>query len=272
MLRYIKSRCVATKNRKALIVLANLIILLLVVTALGSSEPGNIIAKDPKTAAVVESAMTAIGGEKKINAVTSLVIFGTSRSLQSGGQYTAVKFEYRILLPDNILFIDIRQSGQTKLTFFDRVLNGVFGYAMHVNDVPAQTAAGNPERLASIQNNNVAIILLGTIMRSSPVSPLNISAATESGNMSTRYNVAKLDEVFCDIEFDQKDKYPSSIRYKDIQSEKEYEAVFKGRSSVDGLMFPRVITYEALGVVERELTIEKVLINQKLTLEDFEFK
>jgi len=141
--------------------------------------------------------------------------------------------------------------------------------------------------------------LLGMLMKAD-LAPLTIS----SGSTSGVFTLTKKDGALGEIEFDSKTGYPVVVRYKkqkppsewadwhygrmallrayfgepdtigDLNSEQDPgsgEIRFQDRFSVDGIMFPRVITTtESDNEAITELRIEEVSINPKLSLKDFE--
>jgi hypothetical protein len=111
---------------------------------------------------------------------------------------------------------------------------------------------------------------------------------------SDKFSIAKETGALGEIEFDPMEKYPILISYKDavrniVQiktplpngkfnfwmgpgDEELVDSVmrFKDRVAVNGVMFPGTIVFESGRAGDRELKIEKVQINPKLTLADFE--
>ena len=246
-----------------------------------TAKSGKITAKDQKAAEVIKAAITALGGEENIDNVKSLILTGTTKYYS----YDAVDdTEIRILLPDNYLRID-KRSG---MTVYARASKG-----------KTQTAGFTEtgDRMGTNHANEVnrfAYLLLGALLKGDPVAPLTISAVS---NTSDKFSIAKETGVLGEIEFDPSSKFPFLISYKDAErkmtiqknsrdtggkfsgnivigpgAEELVDSImrFKDRFAVDGIMFPRTIVFESRGKPVKELKIEKIQINPKLTLADFE--
>jgi hypothetical protein len=283
--------CRSNEGRQSTLKYARYVLLCCVIIAAGvvllTAQPGKIAAKDQKAAEAIKVAITALGGEKNIDNIKSLILTGTTK-FYSGSAVDET--EIRILLPDNYLRID------------KRIVAGDMTRYASASKGESQNAAfngtGNP-MLAGISNevNRFSCLLMGVLLKGDPVAPLTISTVAGA---SDRFSIAKESGALGEIEFDPKERYPLLISYKDAvrnvqpplvtktASSKpgkfdfsirlrhgEEELIdsimrFKDRVATNGVMFPETIVFESRGKAVSELKIEKVQINPKLTLADFE--
>ena len=221
---------------------------------------------------------------------------------------TASEFEIRILLPDSFINIRQTQSGMTiydgvsRRTLVPPKPRSQISPTVKTPD--GKTIQRSPERIEMIARDDAALdnywtdgkldewsrFLIGTLMKSGST-PVTISSGSKSGV----FTLEKKDGTLGEIEFDSKTGYPSVIRYKPSEQPKllsgmvilggmggampgttgsgqakDEEIRFHDRFSVNGIMFPRVITMPVLTGI-REVRIEEVLINPALSLKDFEF-
>ena len=253
------------------------------------AQSGGITTKDQKAKEALDTAVKALGGADKIGEIKSLIIKGTQILILHEGlgsspgvissKPTPREFEIRILLPDSFIRIDNPTT-----------TNSGFGVSGGMLIPPIQlsvvTTDGNPspEKMPGLEESIVANrlneridewsrFLIGTLMQSGP-SPLTLSSASKPGVFS----INKKDGVAGEIEFDSKTCYPSVIRYnaprRTMVAESgnafDGEMRFQDRFSVNGIMFPRTITTFEPENPTRELRIEEVQINPKLSLADFE--
>jgi len=247
------------------------------------AQSGKIDTRDQKAAEQITMAKKALGGEKNIDNVKSLIIKGTEKYVQSNVEY---EMELRILLPDNYIFISTNRS--TGVIVFKGVSNGEL---RNTGFTKTGERIGVPSTTSLNELNRFACLLMGALMKDDPVAPLFLSS---SANTSNKFSVAKETGVLGEIEFDTKEKYPLHISFKDVAAKTktettadpntrmgsytrsaEIEAVdavmrFEDRFAVDGIMFPRTIVYEQRGNAYMEYKFENVQINPKLTLADFE--
>jgi hypothetical protein len=243
-----------------------------------------ITAKDQKAAEAIAAAITALGGEKNIDNIKSLILTGTTRYYSHSGVYET---EIRILLPDNYLLIDKRIGSE--MTIYARASKG---------ESRTVGFTGTGERMGvplSNEVNRFSSLLIGALLMGDPVAPLTISAVVGA---SGRFSIAKATGALGEIEFDPKEKYPLLISYTDVVRnitvqennktnangkfsgsirigpgpEELVDSImrFKDRVAVGNVVFPGTIVFESRGKADRELKIEKVQINPKLTLADFE--
>jgi len=252
------------------------------------SQSGKIAAKDPKAAEAMTEAIKALGGEKNIDNIKSLILTGTMTWASQKGRVD--KIEIKILLPNNILRTsEVTISGLRVYQGITKgeLINTTFSGTNRVNT----SSFGYDYELAEF-----ARLLTGALLRGGPVDPLTITSIT---GISDKFSVAATTEILGEIEFDPKEKYPLLISYKGLMTidfdSSSWQMTtdpktgmsrgslqlgrnvvvdtvmrFKDRSAVDGVMFPRTIVYERQGEVFRELKIDKIQINPKLTLADFE--
>jgi hypothetical protein len=134
-------------------------------------------------------------------------------------------------------------------------------------------------------------LMMGVLLKSDLVVPLTL---TSTSGVPERFSMARITGEMGMIEFDSREKYPVLIRYKDvvaitkgeigvtpgsgpvnISSKPGTEVVdtvirFNDRVAVDGVMFPKTIIFESTIWGETEVRFEKIQINPKLTLKDFE--
>jgi hypothetical protein len=256
------------------------------------AQSGKITTKDQKAAAAITAAKKALGGEKNIDGIKSLILTGTSKALQPDRSYTTFKIEIRMLLPDSILWINKTSVGESGLTMYSGVSKGELRDAAFFGTQQTQ----GPERdlrdqkAVNAQLDRFAYLLMGALLKSDPIAPITIAPVSGTAD---KFSMSKAEGVLGEMEFDSKGKYPSLIRYKetvrklqpissnpvagrtDVSLFGRTEIVdaiirFKDRVATDGVLFPRTISYESRGNIDREMKIEKVLINPKISLEDFE--
>ena len=260
-----------------------------------TAQSGKITAKDQKAAEAMKAAITALGGEKNLDNVKSLILTGTTKYYS----HVAVDdTEIRILLPDNYLRID-KRSG---MTVYAKASKG-----------KAQTAGFTEtgDRMGTTvrdEVNRFSCLLLGALLKGDPLVLPNLSSVVGT---SSKFNIATETGILGEIEFDPKEKYPLFISYKDtvrniakFSTTEKPENIektpskllsanssnnirftmvgpgleeivdsimrFKNRIAVDGIMFPETIVFESRGNAISELKIEKIQINPKLSLADFE--
>jgi hypothetical protein len=251
------------------------------------AQSGKITAKDQKAAEAIKAAIKALGGEKNIDNIKSLILTGTTKYYS----HSAIdETEIRILLPDNYLRIDKRI-----------VAGDMTRYASASKGESQNAAFGSTGNriVTDIANevNRFLCLLMGTLLKGDPVASLTLSAVAGT---SSKFSIAKESGALGEIELDPISKYPLLISYKDAVRNVQPPSVtktatskpdkfnfsvsirpgdeelvdsvmrFKDRFDVDGIMFPGTIVFESGRGSDRELKIEKVQINPKLTLADFE--
>jgi len=247
------------------------------------AQSGRITAKDQRATQAITEAITALGGEKNIDGIRSLILTGTS---QLAGNPIRQEVELRILLPDSFLWINTSNIMGNKMVRYNgaskgELLNASF---MGAERIPSITADSLDAQL-----NRFANLLMGALLKSGPIAPLTLSSTAGASN---RFSIEKATGLLGEIEFDPQGKYPLLISYKDVvqlppQMPKNprkkmtitdlspgtsvVDAVvrFKDRASIDGVMFPRTIVTESQGDI-REFRFGNIQINPNLTLKDFE--
>lgn len=260
------------------------------------AQSGKITAKDQKAAEVMTAAIKALGGEKNIDNVKSLILTGSIKS-PAGKSPTddfSQEVELRILFPDNFLWITTRNipAVNMKITSYLGVADGEFINASFGGPgVTMVTSAGYDQ---ANDVNRIACLLMGALFK-----PLSAATHTFSSlpNTPDRFSIATDNGTLCEMELDPKEKYPLLIGYKDLRmvsaqkpppdapksdakttvlmgSMMKSEAVdavmrFKDRVAADGVMFPKTIVVE-VGKSVTEYQFDKIQINPKLTLKDFE--
>jgi hypothetical protein len=314
-----KFRCPARREIAAVAVLfAVLSIALLTEPRPLLSQTGGITATDSAVEEALASARKALGGAGKIDGIESLIVKGkviraifssSSESKTPGVMMKTDTFAYdteiRILLPDNIIQIDLFPVGNkgpynlfppsTESTTAYSGLSqgkslGPLSEVMIFNGVTLQPDADARARIeakdANTQLDQWSRNLAGMLAKSGPV-PLTLSSGTTPGVFA----LSKADGELGEVEFDSKTGYPSVVRHKtagppttissvDPETGKitrskgpvsmvDAEIRFRDRFSVDGVMFPRVIHWLMPGTRDMELWINEVQINPNLSLEDF---
>jgi len=232
--------------------------------------------KDQKAAEAMAAAIKALGGEENIDGIRSLILSGTLKS-----NSLVKKIEIKMLLPDNFLWIEERGTVGTKIIDY---------YGISKGEYRSAGFAGNFKRMMPPVDyrdefNRFSCLMMGMLLKSDV--PLTIASMTDSSN---RFRVAKATGEQWEIELDSMEKYPNLISYEDavILPMKMFQdpvtkmsvvghgdtvvvnAVtrFKDRVAIDGVMFPKTIVFESRDITEVQL--EKIQINPKLTLDDFE--
>jgi len=249
------------------------------------AQSGGITTKDPRAKEVVDAALKALGGADRIDGIKSLIIKGTlTRTTSMPANWVNMpfaktgtstgEFEIRILLPDSYIQISrfpdrTAYSGISQGKVFTPIrVAGPDGKQMDpsdpaLNPAMARFVAG---MMPATINNAIADMsrfLTGTLVKAGPA-PITLSSGTSSGVLNMSGGAVG------EIEFDSKTGYPSVIRYRDISPRGGIgEIRFSDRFSVNGIMFPRVIS-EATSTSKSEMRIEEVLINPRLSLKDFE--
>ena len=249
------------------------------------AQSNGITTKDAKAKEVVDAAHKALGGAEKIDGIKSLILSGTGTVAST----TPFEFELRMLLPDNYFRFekDFETEPYTHTITRHRSISKKETINLTITD-PAGSMSTTPRPTTSKDPDTInanlefmARLLVGALMKAGPM-PLTLS----SGSIPDKFNITAPAGVFWEIEFDAQSKYPSIIRYKQwvvasftpggpwippTPNYEEQETVmrFSEWMAVDGIMFPRLVTYKA-DTVDRVMRIEKVQINPKLTLKDFE--
>ena len=242
------------------------------------AQSGKITAKDQKAAEAITAAITALGGEKNIDNIKSLILTGTTKYYAGSA---VDETEIRILLPDSYLRIEKRIGNV--LTIYRRVSKGE-------SHTVGFTGTGGRVEVYPLTNevNSFFSLLMGALLKGGPIAPLNLSAVAGT---SDKFSIATETGAPGVIEFDPVRKYPLLISYKDVVrnlkmtqtashnfplmrlgEEEVIDSVmrFNDRVAVEGIMFPLTIVFESGRKTDGELKIEKVQINPKLTLADFE--
>ena len=246
-----------------------------------------ITTKDKNAKEAVDKAIKALGGKEKIDGIKSLVIKATvlsnsSKYLDSlaitdhsaelrqrveSQEETPKDMEIRVLFPDNFIRIN-RYPEKKTLIGFEGFSNG-----KAIRRLPPQvdenSTRADEMRVARYPTHlkQHARTVIGMIMKSG-FTPATISSGAKPGvfEMSIQTGQKYYDIIPDEIEFDA-DGYPSVIKYIS-DSGNATEERYSERFSVDGIMFPRVITNN--GLVSSVIRIEEVRINPKLSLKDFE--
>ena len=271
-----------------------IVVSVLISASLLMAQSGQITSKDQSATTAIANAKKALGGETNIEGVKSLVLTGTSKTRQQNGSNITNNFEIKILLPDNFLWINQPQfsiPGQGSISMYNGISNGeiISGAFVGTERMPQAKMDLKDQNAINAQLDGFARLLIGAILKSDPVAPINVSA-TSTPN---KFSITTTRGTLCEIEFDSEDGYPSNILYKEVVSKPpqmskdpksggmvigpsgETETVdsfmrFKDRIAVEGILFPKTIIYESRGNIDRELQIEKIQINPKLSLKDFE--
>ena len=246
------------------------------------AQSGKINARDQKATEAVADARKALGGDKNIDDIKSLVLTGTIK-------YSAIslenEIEIRILLPDNYLWITKSKDGVTNYRGVSK------GESLNVGFRGKETIVA-PLFSPEDELNRLALLLMGVLMKNVSVAPLSISSVSGT---SDKFSVANATGTAGEIGFDPRGKYPLHISFKDIVQFPPQTIVdpktkfrvtnvvptgpgestmrFKDRFAVDGVMFPKTIVIESRGGINEgisEVRFEKIQTNPKLTLSDFE--
>jgi len=246
-----------------------------------------------------------IGGIKSLTIKGTRTVMSTGYSKASPSH----EFEIRMLLPDSFVQIyrfpsSIRYIGITPAKLISLpspplVISKGSASADLLPDgrISANGAATDKALVKSFEsfwksqwnhlmNNRKdewSYFLAGTLMKTGPT-PLTVSSGSKPGVFA----LTKKDGVAGEIEFDSATGFPSVIRYKRIDRAlfAAWDAFesggnlgpgtpinitiqFRDRFSIEGIMFPRVISITT-GQEMEELNIREVLINPNLSLKDFE--
>ena len=273
-------------------------------TAFLTAQSGGITTTDPKAKEMLDTALQALGGADKIGDIKSLIVKGKATSwafsLKTGSQGTKAysstsDIEIRILLPDN--FIEINRFpertvyygiSQGKLlppgtTTVVRLNNG----RVQAITQDADIAERNQAISVNARADQWSRLLTGTLVKAGPV-PLTLS----SGSTSGVFTLTKMDGDLGEVEFDSKTGYPLLVRtggsrpantsfpqfksdytspssFSSIGMAYDREIRFSDRFSVNGVMFPRIITTTGW-MIDIEWRIVDVQINPILSMKDFE--
>jgi len=249
------------------------------------AQSGGITTKDQGAKEAVDAALKVLGGADKIDGIKSLIIKGTQTfentesptSVQLGlspEPGSTIDFEVRILLPDSFLQID-RFSGRTR---YRGISKGKLLTPVIITDSREGTAKlvdnANPAFARTVEMMQKVLLetavaewshfLIGILLKSDFL-PMTLSSGSTPGVFSITGDATG------EIEFDPKTWYPSVVRYKAAGIGTGSRVMqFNDRFSVEGIMFPRIITTADTGKTERR--IEEVQINPKLNLKDFEIQ
>jgi len=246
-----------------------------------AAQSGKITANDKMAAEAISDAIKALGGEKNLDGIRSLVLTGTEKVFTSD---VMMEIEIRILLPDNFLMISKRDvPGFGPSSVYRGVSKSEVRNAAFTGTGKVATAPFTPED----EINRYASMLMGALLKGDAVAPLTLTSVADASN---RFSVANAAGVLCEIEFAPGEKYPLLVSYKNVvgrfmmqQTDNSMigrigpvsETVdsimrFNDRAAVDGVMFPMTIVFESRGNVDREIRFEKIQINPKLTITDFD--
>ena len=238
------------------------------------AQSRGITTKDPASKEAMDVAIKALGGTDKIDGIKSLVIKGVKSFNSLAGE-----FEIRMLLPDNFIIIDrssisTNYSGVTRETAIPPMRIMTVSGGKIVEAPTTEEFAKLDEILINHNTNNRkdewSYFLTGMLMKSGPM-----LFTLSSGVTSGKFSLTKNDSPAGEIEFDSKTGYPSIVRYKEIilapngnKQEMDRTIRFRDHFSVNGIMFPRIIssTNPRVG----DLRIDEVQINPALNLKDFE--
>ena len=225
-----------------------------------------ITTKDKNAKEAVDKAIKALGGKEKIDGIKSLVIKATFNPSSSSG-LPPTDFEIRILFPDNILEIN-RLHGEATLMGYTGISKGK-AIRPFPPQVDENSTRADEMRVASYPSfvRTLSRLVCGMVMKSGSI-PVTISSGSKPGvfEMLTQTGQKYYDSITNEIEFDA-DGYPSVIRFAGDMGNIN-EVRFGERFSVNGIMFPRIITDTQFP--NPVIRIEEVQINPKLSLKDFE--
>jgi hypothetical protein len=221
------------------------------------AQSGGIATQDQKAKEALDAALRGLGGADKIGGINSLVLKGTQTTFMDGREVSNYEFEIRILLPDSFVQINDMAPGFKNALGFSREKR-----------LPAIVTpdAARLNALVNEMKDEWAYFLIGTIAKAGPM-PLTLS----SGSKPVVFTLTTKNGMAGEIEFDAKTGHPSLVRYSNARQAIDYEIKLQDRFSVNGVMFPRIVTITRNNPnVERTLHIEDVQINPKLDLKDFE--
>ena len=269
-----------------------------------TAQSGGVETKDQMAKEAMDAALKALGGADKIGGIKSLIVKAKATTWgfmsSKGGPWTKTNsttydIEIRILLPDNFIRINrfpdrtgyggISQGKSLSTQPATVTFSSSDGQARTVTQVP-DAAAKAKVAASNTQIDEWSSFLIGTLAKAGPV-PLTLS----SGSTSGVFALTKADGDVGEVEFDSKTGYPSVIRTGGFSgntpdniintsgkvslsigsggSGTALETRFSDRFSVNGIMFPRIITTTGTRT-DIELRIEDVQINPNLSLKDFE--
>ena len=271
------------KIRKHRIFTAVTLVILLFTTLL-AAQSGRIQTSDDRATAVATAVRTALGSEKNIGNIKSIVITGTmtvtvTTTRIDGGLPAATatgkssqSVEIRLLLPDNMMKIQSLTFPGMNLPM--AIHEGVSGGESR-NASPGMSSSSQSGAAPQVEYrpiiskdptavapklDEMARLLLGMMFRSGPVTPLTMTYS------NGEFTVAKLDGILGTIEFDPKTNYPSAILYKEIttmpsivtdsatgsasigpRKSQSMDMImrFHDQAAVNGVMFPHTITWKS---------------------------
>jgi len=253
-------------------------------TAVVAVLMAQITAKDQKAIEAITAAKKALGGEETIDNIKSLILTGTSKRLYNKRESI---IEIRILLPDNYLWIE---KGTTD--FFDTIsYNGFSNGEMRQVSFYGSERSGVARIDYKDEVNRFANLMMGALLKSDPAAPLTIASVSGA---SDRFSITGTTGEMGMMELDPREKYPLLVSFKDVVSVNYTEEAinnknitirfltktdavdsviqFKDRTVIDGVMFPKTIIFESPGMDfnNKEVRLEKIQINPKLNLKDFD--
>jgi len=234
------------------------------------AQSGGITTKDQKAKEALDAALKALGGADKIDGIKSLILKGSETAFPNG------LFETWILLPDNFLHFRGPEADKPNRRRRDRssISQGkTLQLLSSLNSAGTKFIRGDPETeeaIASVKatvdeaSDTWSYLLMGMLAKSGPT-PLALSSGLTPGI----FILTKNDGITAEIEFDSITGYPSVIRYE--FPKRKGEMRFSDRFSVNGVMFPRMITITTGNSWwDTKRQIEEVRINPNLGLDDFE--
>ena len=248
------------------------------------AQSGGITTKDKKAKETVDAAIKALGGADKIGEIKSLIVRGTIAIIPGAGQFAMtgpITFEIRILLPDN--FTVVKQTDDPQGISKGKMIAYPWMSWMEMEGlsiVERKERESQNNRRTNELIDDWSRFLIGTLMQAG-AAQLTISGDSNPGV----FTLTRKDGTVGEIEFDTKTGYPSVIRYKrpefpmlfgysTIPHNNNYTndlwMRFADRFSVNGIMFPKVITMNNAMGLTHEWRVEEVRINPPLNPRDFE--
>jgi hypothetical protein len=167
------------------------------------------------------------------------------------------------------------------------VVSGELRDAFVVNGV--RTQASYPSGQIDIERKRFARLVLGAMLVTGPVAPLQASTAGSAND--PRIDVVGPDGLLANIQFAPQQRVPILLRYPSkvrmppmvpvtgagsgagaLPALEDVEVTMRleDRGPFGGLQFPRTIVTEARGITLEAIRFESVSVNPGLTLRDFE--
>ncbi|HTI43668.1 MAG TPA: hypothetical protein VL693_17705 [Vicinamibacterales bacterium] len=247
---------------------------------LAADQLATLRAQAPTAAGVVAAAREALGGEKRLSAVTSFNATGRTRQIR-GNNLIPIEFEINCELPDKFVRKDEIPAQDT-----DASVTGFVGEQLLLYPTPPARAGGPPpqaaaQRLAGIKQD-FARLMIGAFAASFPPYPLTFKYLAEGeapegkadildvagpGNFSARLVVQRDTHLPVMLMW----QAPGSPAAPNTPAPPvEHRLYYGDFRDVNGTKWPFRIRHAVAGETTEETTFDRIRINVKIDARKFE--